>query len=133
MARTFNARNKPLHGGPVSPWPRRARRARRATWWTLSTGITAALAAVAALYAAAALGPFGPLVVAIATGITSVMLLTLRGGLIRTTIGIAGACAATATVHALDLHPYWVLHEALEHASRLAETVGAIAQRHIIE
>ena len=82
---------------------------------------------------ASALGPFGPLVVAIATGIGSVMLLALGGGLTRTTIGIAGACAATATVHVLDLHAYWVLHEAIEHASRLAETVGAIVQRHIIE
>ena len=125
--------NKPLHGGPVSPWPRRARQAGRATWWTLSTGITATLAAAAALYVASALGPFGPLVVAIATGIGSVMLLALEGGLTRTTIGIAGACAATATVHVLDLHAYWVLHEAIEHASRLAETVGAIAQRHIFE
>ena len=82
---------------------------------------------------AAVLGPFGPLGVALVTGISSVMLLTLGGGLTRTTIGITGACAATATVHVLDLHAYWVLHEAIEHASRLAETVGAIAQRHIIE
>ena len=115
-----------------------------ATWWTLSTGITATLAAAAALYVAAALGPFGPLVVAIVTGISSVILLALGGGLTRTTIATAGACAATASIHVLDLnadwvlheaieHAYWVWHEAIERASRLAESVGAIAQRHIIE
>ena len=68
-----------LHGGPVSPWPRRVRRLVRGCGLALATCLVAVLVSVAALLCAEALGPSGLLVVSLALAISAVVLYALRG------------------------------------------------------
>ena len=76
----MNAMRNNLHGGPVSPWPRRTRRLVRGCTLILVTLALALVVTVASLVAADPLGPSsGPLVVSLALGISTVVLLSLRG------------------------------------------------------
>ena len=68
-----------LHGGPVSPWPRRTRRLVRGCALGLATCALALVMSLAALVSAAALGPWGLLVVSLALAFSAVVLFSLRG------------------------------------------------------
>ena len=94
--------NRPLHGGPVSPWPRRGRRLARWCVGALSTIVLAAVVVVVALTCADALGAMGPMVVSLALLISVVLLYALAG---LTPLAIALACAlvVVAASHWLGL------------------------------
>ena len=68
-----------LHGGPVSPWPRRTRRLVRGLSLILATLTLGLVVIVASLVAADALGPSGLLVISLALAISAVVLFPLRG------------------------------------------------------
>ena len=97
--------DRPLHGGSVSPWPRRARRLGHWCVGTFSTLVLAALVAIVALACADALGAMGPLVVSIALLVSFVLLCAMLG-LAPLTLAVACALAVVTVSHywlALDL------------------------------
>ena len=109
--------SRPLHGGPVSPWPRRARRLAR---WCLAVLLTIALAAIAGLAAlmfADALGAMGTLVVSLAL-LISVVLLYALAGLAPLTVALACALGLVVTSHWLGLDLLVVLDMVLEPIAR---------------
>ena len=93
-----------LHGGPVSPWPRRTRRFVRGCALGLTTLVLALVVTVASLVAADALGPSsGPLVVSLALGISTVVLLSLRGlGPLTVAFGCATIVAVVSQAAGMD-------------------------------
>ena len=68
--------DKPLHGGPVSPWPRRARRFVRGCGTLLLTGL---LVLVGSVLAIAAMAQLGTLVVGLALAVLAVVVWALVG------------------------------------------------------
>ena len=90
----------PLHGGPVSAWPRRVRRVARGCLWLVSAVVLAAGLVAAALVCADALGPNGPLVLSVALLITVVVLFATTG---FGRLAIAAACAFAAVAAS-----YWL-------------------------
>ena len=84
-----------LHGGPVSPWPRRTRRVVRGSVLVLATLALALVVTVGSLVAADALGPPGLLVVSLALAISAVVLISLRG---LDPLTVALGCATLVTV-----------------------------------
>ena len=90
--------DRPLHGGPVSPWPRRERRLARWCFGAVSTIALAAVVVVAALVCADALGAMGPLVVSLAL-LISVVLLYALAGLAPLTVAFACALTVVAASH----------------------------------
>ena len=85
-----------LHGGPVSPWPRRTRRLVRGCTLALATLALALVATVASLVAADALGPSsGLLVVSLALGMSTVVLVARRG---LGPLTVAFGCATLAAI-----------------------------------
>jgi hypothetical protein len=68
--------DKPLHGGPVSPWPRRARRFARGCGTLLLTGL---LSLVVLVLAIAAMAQLGTLVVGLALAVLAVVVWALVG------------------------------------------------------
>ena len=94
-----------LHGGPVSPWPRRTRRLVRACAVGLATLVLALIMTVASLLAADALGfTSGLLVVSLALGISTVVVLSLRGlGPLTLAFGCATLVAIVSQAAGVDL------------------------------
>ena len=91
-----------LHGGPVSPWPRRRRRLTRSCALLLGTLALGLVVTVASLVAANALGPPGLLVVSLALAISAVVLFSLHGpGPL--TIAFAGATLVAVTSQAMGI------------------------------
>ena len=90
--------DRPLHGGPVSPWTRRARRLGHWCVGTLSTLVLAALVAIVALVCADALGA---MVVSIALLVSFVLLYALSG-LAPLTLALVCALTVVAVSH------YWL-------------------------
>ena len=84
-----------LHGGPVSPWPRRTRRLVRGCALVLATCALVLVMSLAALVSADALGPSGLLVVSLAMAICAVALFSLRG---LSPLTVAFGCAALVVV-----------------------------------
>ena len=111
---------KPLHGGPVSPWPRRARRLVRWCFAVISTIALAAIVGLVALVCADALGAMGTPVVSLALLIGAVVLYALAG-LALLTVALTCALTLVATSHWLGLDLLAVLDTVLERiAGRLS-------------
>ena len=91
---------RPPHGGPVSPWPRRVRRVARGCLWLISAVVLTAGLVAAALVCAEALGPNGPLVLSVALLITVVVLFATTG---FGRLAIAAVCAFAAVASS-----YWL-------------------------
>ena len=91
---------RPLHGGPVSAWPRRVRCLARGCLWLVSAVVLPAGLVAAALVCADALGPNGPLVLSIALLITVVVLFGTTG---FGRLAIAAVCAFVAVAAS-----YWL-------------------------
>ena len=87
-----------LHGGPVSPWPRRMRRLARACTAFVFTCALTAVASAMALVGAAALGamPIG-----LALLVSTVVVYTITG-LRPLTVALAGATALTISIGGSD-------------------------------
>ena len=105
--------DRPLHGGPVSPWPRRWRRLSHARVTALSTIALATVVVVAVLMCADALGPMGPMVVSLAL-LLSVVLLYALAGLTPLTVALACALVVVAASHWLGLDLLTVLGAVFE-------------------
>ena len=84
-----------LHGGPVSPWPRRTRRLVRGCALVLATCALAFVVSLAALVSADALGPSGLSVVSLALAISAAVLFSLLG---LGPLTVAFGCAALVVV-----------------------------------
>ena len=93
-----------LHGGPVSPWPRRTRRFVRGCTLGLTTIVLALVVTVASLVVAEALGPAsGLLVVSLALGISTVVLFALlRLGPLTVAFGSATLLVVASQAVGLD-------------------------------
>ena len=92
-----------LHGGPVSPWPRRTRRLVRGCALVLATLALALVVSVASLVAADALGPLGLLVISLALAISAVVLFSLRGpGPLTVAFGCATLVAVASQAAGID-------------------------------
>ena len=84
-----------LHGGPVSPWPRRIRRLVRGCALVLATCALALVMSLAALVSADALGSSGLSVVSLALAVSAAMLFSLRG---FSPLTVAFGCTALVAV-----------------------------------
>ena len=105
-----------LHGGPVSPWPRRIRRLVRGCALLLATCALALVVSLTALVLAYALGPFGLSVVSLTLAISTVVLFLLRGlGPLTVAFGCATLVVVASQAAGLDfLVAGWVLWVLLE-------------------
>ena len=109
--------SRPLHGGPVSPWPRRARCLARRCLVVLSTIALAAIVGLAALMFADAIGAMGTLAVSLAL-LISVVLLYVLAGLAPLTVALTCALALVVTSHWLGLDFLVMLETVLERVAR---------------
>lgn len=91
-----------LHGGPVSPWPRRIRRLAHICTAGLATVTVAVIVSIGSLIVANVLGPSGPLVVSIALAISTVVLFLLRGAELLS-VAFAGGTFVAATSHSTGI------------------------------
>ena len=109
--------DRPLHGGPVSPWPRRSRRLVRWCAGALSTIALTAVVMMVALMCADALGVMGPMVASLAL-LISIVLLYALAGLTPLTVALACVLMVVVASHWLGLDLLVVLSAILERIVR---------------
>ena len=92
-----------LHGGPVSPWPRRMRRLVRGCALVFATCALALVMSTAASVSADALGSSGLLVVSLALAISAVVLFSLRElGPLTVAFGFAALAVVASQASGID-------------------------------